>query len=267
MMRNLLTKRKYDQPLAQLHLHLIWYVDADSTYDVTTHSKHEGAYIAIRTLTGLGHLDLTSGETLELAPNSLAILEAPQIMHYAASQNGWQFYWFVFDMTGPAPALLNRTATIGMSAQEQVELERCFQSLGRTTPIECLMAESLFTYLLADWLTRVEFADRNSLPLQDVLALLEKGRRERLSITELAREAGMCERSFRNAVHAATGLSPKAYILRGEMAAAMELLRTTGMTISEISACLNYASPFYFSRVFKKYYGVSPQQVREGIRL
>lgn len=266
-MRNLLAKRKYDQPLARLHLHLIWYVDADSTYDVIPQSRHEGAYIAIRTLTGLGRLELRNGSVLELASNSLAILDARQIMHYAASRNGWQFYWFVFDMTGSAPAVLNRTATISMSAQEQVELERCFQSLSRTTPSECLMAESLFTYLMADWLTRVEFADRNGLPLQDLLALLEKGRRERLSIAELAREAGMCERSFRNAVHAATGLSPKSYILRGEMAAAMELLRTTRMTVSEISACLNYASPFYFSRVFKKYYGISPQQVREGIRL
>lgn len=48
------------------------------------------------------------------------------------------------------------------------------------------------------------------------------------------------------------------------MNAAMELLLTSSMSISEISACFNYSSQFYFSRVFKKYYGVSPQQARSG---
>ena len=102
---------------------------------------------------------------------------------------------------------------------------------------------------------------------RELTALLEKGRRERLPIAELAREAGMCERSFRDAVHAATGMSPKSYMLRGEMTAAMELLRTSGMSISEIASCFYYSSQFYFSRVFKKYYGVSPQRVRDTLEL
>jgi len=68
----------------------------------------------------------------------------------------------------------------------------------------------------------------------------------------------MCERSLRDAVKKATGLSPKAYMLKGEMAAAMELLRTTSMSVSEIAACLDYASPAYFSRMFKKRYNMSP---------
>ena len=97
--------------------------------------------------------------------------------------------------------------------------------------------------------------------------LLERGRRERLSIPELFRMAGMCERSFRSAVLAATGLSPKAYMIQGEMEAAMELLRTTRMSISDVAASLDYTTPFYFSRVFKKFYGLSPQQVRQGIQL
>ena len=100
-----------------------------------------------------------------------------------------------------------------------------------------------------------------------MIPLLEKGRRERLSVAELAREAGMCERSFRGAVRAVTGLSPKGYMLKGEMTAAMELLRTTDMSVSEIAASLNYVNPFYFSRVFKKYYGVSPQQAKRNISL
>lgn len=266
-MRNLLSKREYGESLPPLRLHSVWYVDADSSYSVSKQREGEFAYVAVRTLTGLGGLTLQDGTTFSLEPNSVVIIDAQQPLHYAAGPNGWQFYWFEYDIAGPAPALLNRMASVSMSAQEQVELERCFQSLSRGTACECMMAESLFAYLLAHWQLRAEQAAGNSMALQDVLALLEKGRRERLSVAGLAREAGMCERSFRNAVHAATGMSPKGYMLRGEMSAAMELLRTTSMSVSEIASCLNYANPFYFSRVFKKYYGVSPQQVREGILL
>ena len=118
--------------------------------------------------------------------------------------------------------------------------------------------------MLADWMLRAESEDAGGLLQQQIISLLERGRREKLSVAEMAREAGMCERSFRDAAHAATGLAPKAFMLKGEMNAAMELLLTSSMSISEISACFNYSSQFYFSRVFKKYYGVSPQQARSG---
>ena len=41
----------------------------------------------------------------------------------------------------------------------------------------------------------------------------------------------------------------------------------TDMTVAEIASCLDYASPAYFSRAFKRHFGVSPQQMREGISL
>jgi len=96
----------------------------------------------------------------------------------------------------------------------------------------------------------------------EIMDILEEGHREHTSVEELARKAGMCERSFRNAVQKATGYSPKAYMLRREMAAAMELLKTSTMTVAEISSLFHYKNPFYFSRVFKKHYGISPQHIR-----
>lgn len=267
-MRNLLSHREYEGDVPRARLNAVWYVDADGTYSVTR--KREGGgngYVAVRTLTGQGVMTLKGGEKHMLRANSLGIFETKQILHYAAEQEDWEFYWFEFEMDGMPPEMMNRMAEIRLSAQERAELERCFMSLSRNAAHECMVAEALFGYLLADWQTRLEEREGRDGVRQTVLSLLEKGRRERMSIAEMARAARMCERSFRDAVHEATGLSPKAYMLKGEMAAAMELLRTTDMTVSEIAACFGYASPFYFSRVFKKYYGVSPQRVRDGIEL
>lgn len=266
-MRNILSKREYDGKLPEMRLSAVWYVDEDSTYQVSKRNRAEDGYVAVRTMTGTGKMELYSGDTFILPADSLGIFAIRQVLNYGAGEDGWQFYWFEFEFDGALPPFFNQPVSLRMSSQEQIEMERCFQSLNRNSVYECMRAEALFRYLLADWQVRSAENKRIGVPVQDILALLEKGRRERIGMAELAREAGMCERSFRDTVHRITGLSPKAYMLKGEMDAAMELLRTTGMTVSEIAALFNYSSPFYFSRVFSRYYGISPKKVRDRIEL
>lgn len=263
-MRDLMAKREISHPIPRAFLKALWHVDADPAYKV--HRKPNCftcEYIAVRTLTGTGELILSNGTHFTLDASHLGIFRASQVAYNGTVGSSWQFYWFEFDMPGYPYSLLNADTRIPMSAQEQAELERCFTALSTGAAADCMLAESLFNYLLADWHLRTAGRDRTG----EIFALLDRGRRERLSIADLARDAGMSERSFRDAVHAATGLSPKAYMLKGEMTAAMELLRATNMPVCEIAACFHYSNPFYFSRVFKKYYGLSPQQVRDGISL
>lgn len=261
-MRNLLSQRQYTGTVHAPQLRAIWYVEADQSYSVTRQRVDGCSWIAVRTLSGAGTAVLSGGQTLHLTPGSLAVLGAESVYHYHAGAKGWQFYWFEFNQAD-APFLVNRVVELPAGAQELRELEQCFRSLSRNDAGECRMAEALFALRMADWQQRTGGAPQDS---RSILALLEKGRRERLSVEEMAQRAGMCVRSFRDAVHAATGLSPKAYLLRGDMAAAMELLRTTDMSVSEISASLNYSSPFYFSRVFRNHYGIAPSEVRGGER-
>lgn len=47
-------------------------------------------------------------------------------------------------------------------------------------------------------------------------------------------------------------------IKRGE-----QILKTSSLSIKEISSKLGFSSPFYFTRVFKEYYKVSPEQYRK----
>ncbi|MBQ4086264.1 MAG: helix-turn-helix transcriptional regulator [Clostridia bacterium] len=265
-MRSLLSKRAFADDLIVPRLEAIWYAEADETYDVNRRNHSLSGYVAVRTLSGKGRMTLYDGRTLILEGNSIGVFEGAQIARYATDGQNWQFYWFEFQAEGWSSPLLGTVRSVSSSAQERVELERCFDCLNRNASGSCSVAESLFCYLLADWQQRTEEKPSNS-GLLDVLSLLEKGRRERISIPEMARMAGMCERSFRSAVQEETGLSPKMYMIRGEMSAAMELLRTTNMSVAEIAACLDYARPSYFSRAFKKYYGVSPQFVRIEMQL
>ena len=54
------------------------------------------------------------------------------------------------------------------------------------------------------------------------------------------------------------GLSPKHYILKLKTDYAKTLLSTTNCSVAKASEVLNFSSPLYFGKVFKKYAGVSP---------
>ena len=267
-MRNIVSIREEQGGMTLARLQSIWYVDADRSYLRRCVSRMEDCgYVAVRTLTGRGRLELFGGSVFFPGPGSLCFFRTEDIACYEAEDEGWEFYWFKFDMQAGELKGMNRVHEIRLSAQERGELERCFMGLSSRSQAEAVRAEALFNYLLADWQVRTAENQSGGMAAEEIVSLLEMGRRGQMSIAEMARRAGMCERSFRDAVRRATGLSPKAYMIKGEMVAAMELLRTSEMSVSEIAACFNYTDPFYFSRTFKKYYGISPQHVREGIKL
>lgn len=59
------------------------------------------------------------------------------------------------------------------------------------------------------------------------------------------------------------GISPHRYILLRRLSKARELLASTNLTINEISQKTGYRSNFYFSKVFKDEFGVSPRNFRK----
>lgn len=62
------------------------------------------------------------------------------------------------------------------------------------------------------------------------------------------------------------GMPPIRYINSAKIHAAIEMLRTSELSVAQIAYELGYDSPNYFARVFKKEIGVSPTKKREFIR-
>ncbi|MDD6302704.1 MAG: AraC family transcriptional regulator [Bacillales bacterium] len=65
----------------------------------------------------------------------------------------------------------------------------------------------------------------------------------------------------------ATGLPPMKYIIMLRMRRAVELLSTKNFSISQIAYALGYKNQFYFSKEFKKYYGVQPSKYIKPIEI
>jgi len=82
-------------------------------------------------------------------------------------------------------------------------------------------------------------------------------------IQQLAELCFMSVRNFQRVFKEATGLSPNDYLLEFRIQNASKLLTETEFTIYEVSERVGIADWFYFSKAFKKKFGVSPMQYRK----
>lgn len=79
-----------------------------------------------------------------------------------------------------------------------------------------------------------------------------------MSIERLADMEHLGVSRYRTLFRAATGMSPIAYLTEMRMKRAAELLIHTGMSVADVALSVGYEDPQYFSRVFRRVWGVSP---------
>ena len=91
------------------------------------------------------------------------------------------------------------------------------------------------------------------------LAYLHEHIGEPISVSELARVAGMSKAVFHRRFRAATKLSPVQFMKAIRLNNAAALIGG-GMTIAEAAVQVGYGSPSQFSREFSRQYGMPPRQ-------
>ena len=108
-------------------------------------------------------------------------------------------------------------------------------------------------------------APSQGLDVQQVIQTMLEQISARCSLDDFARRANMSESAFAHGFRAKTGYSPIDYFLRLKIQKACELLETSTLQIGEISRSLGYEDQYYFSRLFKKFMGVSPSQYQREL--
>ena len=98
---------------------------------------------------------------------------------------------------------------------------------------------------------------------QKVISYLEDHYTEPLIVEDLAALACLSERQFRRLFTEKYGLSPKKYCLNLRMKESCYLLKSTNLSISEISVKTGFEDANYFSRQFKKHTGLTPKEYRK----
>ena len=82
-----------------------------------------------------------------------------------------------------------------------------------------------------------------------------------LQISALAEKAGVSETYLRRIFKKKYGLSPAIFITQERMRQAKELLESReDMTIQAVALQVGYRDPLYFSRTFRKHFGIAPSE-------
>ena len=103
--------------------------------------------------------------------------------------------------------------------------------------------------------------------LNRVITYMRDHLQENLTLTRIAREAGLSE-SYLNAVFKeCVKCAPMDYYINMKMDKACYLLCNTDMHIYQVAQYLGYDNQYYFSRAFKKGLGVPPKKYKEMPRI
>ena len=154
----------------------------------------------------------------------------------------------------------------GLSPEEAYALgDSYMQSAESTHDFSDLDALSHSMY--ADFIGRVHKVKMRpdySAQIRQCIDYIELHCDQRIKAADLASRVGYSEYYLTAKFKEETGISVSDYIMRTKVERAKLLLETTQLTAQEISEQLSFSSRNYFSRIFKKFTGVTPTQYRES---
>jgi AraC-like DNA-binding protein len=165
-------------------------------------------------------------------------------------------------LRGVAP----RHAGAVSEALGRIEAELREPRLGHELLLRAQLLELMVVLARAEH-TPAESPERHRPRLEQTLALIHERFHEPLSLSALARHAGMSISRFSCVFREALGKSPLDYVNATRMGEARRLLRTAGPSIAEVAFAVGFQDSNYFSRSFKQHHGMSPREFRDMARI
>ncbi|WP_316754458.1 helix-turn-helix transcriptional regulator [Streptomyces herbicida] len=165
-------------------------------------------------------------------------------------------------------------STVQVPPEDTAPLDSVIRALAAETrrPLDAQSApihRHLLLTVLA-WIERWHSADARAPAAEARLcrrfdALLERDFARRHDVGHYAAELRVSTGALWRAVSQVTGRPPRALITDRVMLEAARLLRFTDLSVGEISASVGVQDRLYFSRAFKRQYGLSPLAYRERL--
>jgi AraC-like DNA-binding protein len=213
----------------------------------------------------------------EVSANEYFIIPAitHEMIYGADEEDPWTIYWVHFtgrDMNvfnhsfnikwldGPHQILLNEkglqlwenmynTLEMGYSKQNLAYINMCLYYF-------------VATFLFPDKHLNEKKQDEKDL-INDTVLYMRDNLKEQLTVQDFASRNNFSVPHFSSLFQKATGMPPIEYFIHLKLQKACLLLYSTDIRIKNVAVAIGYEDPYYFSRLFKKYMNVSPDQYRQ----
>jgi AraC-like DNA-binding protein len=191
------------------------------------------------------------------------------------AQNPWSIYWIHFSGSksvayarfGGQVVSIERNKTSRVN--DRIELfSEIFRNLDRGFSTETLeYVNQCLPHLLASFTHLSQFrlikeSGENDIVAQSINFMLEN-LTKKLKLEDIAEETSLSASHFSRLFVNRTGHSPIDYFIQLKIQRACRLIDNSGWSIADVSREMGFDDQFYFSRVFRKVMGMSPNEYRK----
>ena len=151
---------------------------------------------------------------------------------------------------GVHPIHLDRMSSqFARTIENAPSLEKCSSLIGEMLRAYCR-------------LVRTHAGQQHSAIVQRTLTYITANLSGDLSLTTLARLMQITPSYLSTLFHRETGTTLADHIIDSRMKASLQLLKTTRLQVQSLAQLCGFSDPSYFSRQFRRFYGMTPMQYR-----
>ena len=190
----------------------------------------------------------------------------------------WEYIWIEFD--GMRAREIIETAGLSpdhpvyhalyKDLRENMKDEMLYIAEHHSAPPFHLMGH---LYLFIDYLSRSSSSQIaangriRDFYIKEALNYIEQNFQNDISVENIAAFCGLNRTYFGRIFKETVGKSPQQFLLSYRMSKAAQLLKLTGLSISDIGNAVGYPNQLHFSRAFKNVFGISPREWRNKNRI
>ena len=242
-----------------------------------TRRENLPSYLIKYTISGEGLLDY-DGKSYTVRPGQVFWIDCMKPQYYRTSprKGEWRVLWVHFyGATCEAYYSMFLTQTHGSNCvyiDSDVAVKSALDALiaiyrgGDNSISGDVQASSLLTTIMTRCITAAgEDGKRSDLPsyVMDVRDFINLNYTERITLDELSRKLSVNKYYLQKLFKRYMGLSPNEYLIRTRLTRAKELLRTTNLSISQISMDVGISNIGHFISLFKMHEEITPSAYRQ----
>lgn len=236
-------------------------------------------YLFHYVISGRGFLEASTAKKItrryDLGPGQGFLILPGQINTYGADQfQPWKYVWLEFDGLRVPEYLTEAGLSAGQPIyrpQTPAQADEVRDAMLYITDHPKASSLRLIGHLCLFLDALIQTSSTRQKPretqlrdfyIQEAISYMEQNYQREVTVEEIANACQLNRSYFSKLFKQKKGCPPQEFLIRLRLSKAADLMRTTKVSIGDISASCGYPNQLHFSRAFKQRYGVSPREWR-----
>ena len=192
------------------------------------------------------------GRKYELSASWIFIISPNDNVYYEADEEDpWVYTWIAFDADVPLPFPQEDVFYLPEASSVFTEMKLSKKMINGKEAFLCAKIWELFSLIM-------EGSNDSMDHIEKALRILHAEYMTNITIAQIAERLHLDKTYFSHAFKKKMAISPKQYLTKLRMEQAVGLMEQHRYSVTEAALAVGYENIYIFSKMFKRYYGVSP---------